>query len=113
MVLEGHIEDGEDEIAAAKREIYEESGISRLKFVRKLGSYERYRIGKAGVGENKTELKNITILLFETDEKLIQPRDHSISQAKWVPKKDVSNLLTHIKDRNFFLELVRRREILI
>ena len=99
----GHIDDGEDEVTAAKREIYEESGINRLKFIRKLGNYERYRIGKDGVGENKTELKNIAILLFETDEKLIQPRDHSISQAKWVPKMDVSNLLTHPKDKDFFL----------
>src|SRR3989338_5785335 len=100
----GRIEDGEDEVASAKREIYEESGIGRLKFIRKLGDYERYRIGKGGVGENKTELKNITFFLFETDEKLLQPRDHSISQAKWAPKEDVPNLLTHPKDRDFFME---------
>jgi len=109
----GRVEDGEDEITAAKREIYEESGIKRLKFIRKLGSYERYRIGKGGMGENKTELKSITFFLFETGEKLLQPHDNSISQARWASKEDVSNLLTHSQDKDFFLKLIRKREILM
>lgn len=40
----GHIDPGEDVLAAAKREIYEESGISELQFVRPLGTYQRYKM---------------------------------------------------------------------
>jgi ADP-ribose pyrophosphatase YjhB (NUDIX family) len=39
----GHIDEGEDLLTAAKREIYEESGVNDLKFVKELGSYKRSR----------------------------------------------------------------------
>jgi 8-oxo-dGTP pyrophosphatase MutT (NUDIX family) len=35
-------------VAAARREIYEESGIRDLELVRELGTYERYKIGVDG-----------------------------------------------------------------
>ena len=38
----GHIDPGENALAAAKREIYEESGIRDLELIRELGSYERH-----------------------------------------------------------------------
>jgi 8-oxo-dGTP pyrophosphatase MutT (NUDIX family) len=47
----GHIEDGEEAVAAAQREIAEETGLTNLSLVRKLGSYERYR-GKVGGGDD-------------------------------------------------------------
>src|SRR5256885_8335085 len=37
----GHIDPGEDALEAAKREIWEESGVSELELVRELGTYER------------------------------------------------------------------------
>jgi 8-oxo-dGTP pyrophosphatase MutT (NUDIX family) len=40
----GHIDPGEDALTAAKREIYEESGITELEYVKELGSFERYHI---------------------------------------------------------------------
>jgi 8-oxo-dGTP pyrophosphatase MutT (NUDIX family) len=63
----GHIDLGEDALEAAKREIYEESGITKLELVRELGSYERYRIGLNG-GESRSELKVITMFLFRTSQ---------------------------------------------
>ena len=54
----GHIENGENEIDAAKREIYEETGITKLRLIKKLGSYQRYKLDKYGE-ENKNELKTI------------------------------------------------------
>ena len=39
----GHIDPGEDALTAARREIYEESGVSELDLVKELGSYEYTR----------------------------------------------------------------------
>src|SRR5258706_15660611 len=68
----GHIGLGENALAAAKREIYEESGISDLELVRELGSYERHKIGVAG-GDDRSEVNVITTLLFRTSEKSLKP----------------------------------------
>ena len=61
----GHIDPGENALDAAKREIYEESGIKKLKFVKNLGHYERYKIGLDGK-DDYSELKRIHLFLFST-----------------------------------------------
>ncbi|MBI1974351.1 MAG: NUDIX domain-containing protein [Candidatus Zambryskibacteria bacterium] len=102
----GHIDMREDAITAAKREVYEESGISDLKLIKELGSYQRYRIGKGGVGDDKTEVKIIIMFLFTTLENAIHPIDPENPEAKWVPREKVAALLTHPKDKEFFLSIV-------
>ena len=97
----GHIDPGEDALGAARREIYEESGIRDLEFVRELGSYERHKIGVDG-GDDRSELKVITMFLFRTGETLLKPVDADNPEAKWVEKSKVARLLTHEKDREFF-----------
>jgi 8-oxo-dGTP pyrophosphatase MutT (NUDIX family) len=97
----GHVDPGEKTFDAAKREIYEESGVTDLKFVAALGSYERYRIGKDG-GEDQTELKLITFYHFTTGQYDLAPVDPKNPVARWVDKKDVAALLTHPKDAEFF-----------
>ena len=66
-IPKGHIEEGEDAKIAAIREIEEESGILRLNYVKKLGSYVRYKIGLDG-RDDTSELKHIHMFLFTTDE---------------------------------------------
>jgi ADP-ribose pyrophosphatase YjhB (NUDIX family) len=126
----GHIEEGEDVLAAARREIHEESGLNELLFVRLLGSYERPLIGREG-GEShpsnalmedgpasrKTgsqgglEVKHLTFFLFKTTQEKLQPIDPDNPEARWVEPDDVSAMLTHPKDQDFFrqvlLELLR------
>jgi len=97
----GHIDRGESVLVAAKREIYEESGIRDLEFVRELGKYERYRIGVDG-GDDRSELKVITMFLFRTREKSLKPVDRENPEARWVEKSKVAPLLTHKKDKEFF-----------
>ena len=101
----GHIEEGESEIEAAKRETHEESGIDQLELVKELGSYQRYKIGKDG-SEDQSELKTIFIYLFKTNQTALNPIDPDNPEAKWVSKEEVTELLTHPKDKEFFLSVI-------
>jgi 8-oxo-dGTP pyrophosphatase MutT (NUDIX family) len=97
----GHIEEGEGEEAAARREIQEETGLTELVFVRKLGSYDRYR-GTVGGGDDMSEHRTIQMFLFTTDEMELEPQDSYNPEARWVAPEQVSEMLTHPKDKAFF-----------
>jgi len=97
----GHIDPGEDANKAAVREIEEESGITKLNFVKPLGTYQRHKIGVNG-GEDKSELKTITIYLYTTPENKLHPIDPDNPEARWVNVNSVAELLTHPKDKKFF-----------
>ncbi len=99
----GHIDPGESAFQAACREIEEESGVSRVELVRELGTYERYKIGLDGK-DDLTELKILTFFLFRTTQTRLRPIDPQNPEARWVNKDEVAKLLTHPKDREFFLQ---------
>ena len=101
----GHIEPGEQDVTAAAREIREETGITQLDLIKELGSYKRHKIGLDG-GEDQTELKDITIFLYITDELDLKPQDPHNPEARWVESYQVANLLTHSKDREFFKSIL-------
>jgi 8-oxo-dGTP pyrophosphatase MutT (NUDIX family) len=101
----GHIDPGEDALTAAKREIWEESGVGKLELVRQLGTYERHKIGLNG-GDDPSEVKTITMFLFTTKQMALHPRDRDNPEARWVAKADVARLLTHRKDKEFFLNAI-------
>lgn len=102
----GHLDPGEDALSAARREIYEESGVSEVRLIRELGSYERYRIGLNGA-EDISEFKKIHIFLFTTEQRDLKPIDPHNPQALWVDKHRVAGMLTHPKDREFFESAVK------
>jgi ADP-ribose pyrophosphatase YjhB (NUDIX family) len=102
----GHIEEGEDALEAARREIYEESGLRELKYVKELGSYERARIGRNG-GENGSEWKKLTFFLFEAEGEALKPIDPDNPEARWVDREKVADLLTHPRDQEFLENILR------
>lgn len=103
----GHIDPGEDAQAAAVREIKEESGISDVTYVEKLGTYQRHRIG-LHEDQDKTELKVITLFLYTTGQSQLKPEDPANPEARWVEPDKVSDLLTHAKDKEFFNSILPR-----
>ena len=103
----GHIEKGEDPLTAAKREINEECGITDLTFIKELGYYLR-----PSYGENDSATKLRIVYLFTTDQKELKPTDPENPEARFVPKSQVADLLTHPKDKNFFLEILNELEMI-
>src|SRR5882672_8119515 len=102
----GHIEKGEKPLEAARREIFEESGVSKLTYIKPLGSYKRHRIGKKG-GENRGELKHLTFYLFETNGGALHPQDPDNPEARWVDRDKAAAMLTHPKDREFLIQILQ------
>lgn len=100
----GHIEPDETVMAAARREIYEESGISELVYVKDLGSYERFKLGKFGDDDIK-ELKTLTFFQFTTPQMILNPIDKKHAEARWVGPDEVADFLSHEKDKLFFLSI--------
>jgi ADP-ribose pyrophosphatase YjhB (NUDIX family) len=98
----GHIEEGEDALSAARREILEESGAKDLTLVKEFLPYTRHRIARGGVGDDLSVLKIIRMFLFTTRDLTLMPRDPANPEARYVLPEEVEALLTHEKDREFF-----------
>lgn len=99
----GHVDPGEDFLETAKREVHEESGISRLRFIEELGAYKR-----KGSAIYKPEMKTIHLFLFRTAQSKLKPIDPENPEAKWVPKDKVAGSLTYKEDKKFFLSVISR-----
>lgn len=105
----GGVEEGESTLEAARREIFEETGITDLSLVEELGTYDRYSIGRDGTGENHNlAIGRRTFFLFKTAERAFVPTDGEITEARWVTVDEALKLLTHPKDGEF-LASVRER----
>jgi len=104
----GGVDPGEEPLDAAKREIREETGITKLNLIEKLGTYSRYRIPLNGEEEDKSVLKEITVYLFLTDQEELIPEDPHNPEAIWVDVNEVTDKLTHQKDKDFYRSVIPR-----
>jgi len=98
----GHIDPGESAYDAAVREIYEESGVKDLKYIKSLGYYERFKIGLDG-NDDYMELKRIHIFLFSTIQTELKPIDPMNPEARWCTINEAISLLTHQADKDYLL----------
>ena len=54
-------------------------------------------------GDDRSERKVITMFLFRTRARLLTPVDRDNPEARWVERSKVALLLTHERDKEFFL----------
>ncbi len=103
----GKVEGNETLLETAIREIGEESGVTDLVLLEKepLGSYTRNRITLPGEPEDPSTIRTIYYFLFRTNQHELQPRDPKNPEARWVDREEVADLLTHPKDKEFFLSV--------
>lgn len=104
----GHIEEGETDEEAARREIEEETGLTGLELIDDLGHYERYRIGIDGATDDTSELKDIHLFLFAAKPHATLLPSMEIAEAEWVALPRIITTLTHPKDRAWFTTVFER-----
>ncbi len=102
----GHIEEGEDEIEAAIREIFEETGIKNLTRLLDLGSYTRSTFDSKGI-PNYKEIKHITMFAFTTTQLTIKPRDTAITDVRWFDPNDAEIKFINKDDKDFFIQAMK------
>lgn len=103
----GHVEQGETDEDAARREILEEAGIAGLELIDDLGSYVRPRIFKDGT-YSAAELKEIHMFLFAAPLHTELAPSMEIEESKWVSLSHVSESLEDAKDRAWFVSVFER-----
>lgn len=96
----GHVENGETILDAAKREIFEESGVKDLNLIRKFKSYKRQGLG------SPDEMKTIYMFLFRTTQVVLKPQVADSHGAIWVDKEKAADMLTHPKDKEFLSKVL-------
>lgn len=100
-----HIDPWENALEAARREIYEEAWVVDLILIKELWSYKRYKIW-LDWNDDMSELKEIFMFLFTTLQYKLSPVDKNNPVAIWTNKEDVGQLLTHKKDKAFFMSVI-------
>ena len=46
------------------------------------------------------------MFLFKTNQEVLKPIDPTNPEARWIKKEKVAELLTHKKDKEFFLSII-------
>lgn len=103
----GHVDAGETDEQAARREVAEETGLTDLELLDDLGSYERFRVGQGGV-EDRTELKTVQMFLFAAQKAAILKPSMEIAAAAWIPFREVAEKLTHPVEKTWFASVFGR-----
>lgn len=103
----GHIEEGETDEQAARREIEEETGLTNLELIDDLGTYERYGILPNG-DDNLESLKSIHMYLFAAPMHAPLAPSMEIAEACWMSFSRTADNLESAKDKVWFMQVFGR-----
>jgi 8-oxo-dGTP pyrophosphatase MutT (NUDIX family) len=103
----GHIDEGESDEEAARREIHEEAGLAGLELIDDLGTYERHPILPDG-SEKRSEMKEIHMYLFSAPPDAVLAPTMEIDEARWVPLPRVVDEIGNVAVRAWFVSVFER-----
>ncbi len=95
----GGIRKGEDTVEAAKREVYEETGIKKVDVIKEFPVYKRAN------SYRPDQMISIKMYLFETDQEDLGQVEYDVAEVKWCPIDEVAITLTLQEDIDFFLSV--------
>jgi ADP-ribose pyrophosphatase YjhB (NUDIX family) len=97
----GGVEENEDYLTAAKREVLEEVGLEQFESIEELGVYDRYPNGITEDTPGAYPME-IHMFLFKTNYKgALNPRDELVKEAVWFSYEKALERLTDGKDKEF------------
>ncbi|QQS18336.1 NUDIX domain-containing protein [Candidatus Saccharibacteria bacterium] len=100
VLPKGSIESGESVEAAARREIYEETGLEDLMLVRELGVLMRPGHESAH-SQDVDVVKHIHLYLFSTTSDSLKPVQNDSVSANWIAPDELASTLSWLEEYDF------------
>jgi len=101
----GHPDRGESTLAAAEREVREETGAAELELLGELGE-ARYWYRRDG----QTIGKSVTFFLFSSPRRELREHDDEVEEVRWMSLLQARERLTHAAEREMIGRALARLE---
>lgn len=98
----GHLEPGETDEEAARREIEEETGLKNLELLDDLGIFESFHIKKEGGYDYDAGPKHMHMFLFAAEPHAELAPTMEIEEAKWFSYRELGTIIGDEKGRVWY-----------